>query len=102
MLGCSSAERIAALRAATELEWAISPLWQVALVSSYSGYSHRLDTLDVQLTRDLHCLTATLTYSQALNQLTFAVGIKAFPSPLQTYGIGRGGEQFQTLPGQYF
>ena len=89
-------------RVSTELDWALSQQWQIALAGAYSGFSRQLETLDVQITRDLHCLTATLGYSRELDQISFALGIKAFPSPEQAFGIGRGGQQFQALPGQYY
>jgi len=89
-------------RATTEIDWRLSRLWRVALVSGYSGYSKSLDTLDIQVQRDLHCFIGTLTYSKALDQIMFGLGIKAFPAPEQIIGIGRGGQQFQSLPGQYF
>ncbi len=89
-------------RATSELDWQVNRLWRVAAVSGYTGYSGQLDTLDVQVQRDLHCMIGTLTYSKALNQIMVGISIKAFPSPEQIIGIGRGGQQFQALPGQYF
>ncbi len=89
-------------RAATEIDWRISDQWEVAIVGGYSGYTGRLNTLDVQLFRDLHCMVATLAYSKQQNEIIFNLSIKAFPSPERALGIGRGGQQFQPLPGQYY
>lgn len=89
-------------RATGQLDWQVNRLWRVAMAAGYTGFSGQLDTLDVQVQRDLHCLMATLTYSKALQQIMIGLNIKAFPSPEQIIGIGRGGQQFQPLPGQYF
>ena len=89
-------------RATSELDWQVNRQWRVAAVSGYTGFGKQLDTLDIQVQRDLHCMIGTLTYSKALNQIMVGISIKAFPSPEQIIGIGRGGQQFQALPGQYF
>jgi hypothetical protein len=88
-------------RITNELDWRASRQWQLALLSSYSGFSRSLDQLDFQLQRDLHCMVGTLTYSKALNQIMVGISIKAFPSPDQVIGINRSGQAFQPLPGQY-
>jgi hypothetical protein len=89
-------------RASAELDWRLSEQWELGLISSYSGYSERLDTLDVQLVKDLHCMTASLTYSKERDEILFNIAIKAFPTPENVLGIGRSGQQFQALPGQFF
>lgn len=89
-------------RATGQVDWQVNRQWRVAAISGYTGYSKRLDTLDVQVQRDLHCMIGTLTYSKALDEIMVGITIKAFPSPDQIMGIGRGGQQFQPLPGQDF
>ncbi len=89
-------------RATMELDWAWHRFWRVELLAGYSGYRNELTTLDVELTRDLHCLIASVAYSKQLNEFRLNLGIKAFPAPERLLGIGRTGARFESLPGQYF
>ena len=72
------------------------------MLTGYSGYRNEFSTFDVQLTRDLHCLIASLAYSKELGEFRLNLGIKAFPSPERVMGIGRTGARFQSGSGQYF
>ncbi|NLO72665.1 MAG: hypothetical protein GX100_00970 [candidate division WS1 bacterium] len=89
-------------RLSTEFDWRLSHLWQLSMVSSYSGYSRQIDAFDVQLQRDLHCMVGTVSYNLALDEFRFSLGIKAFPNPEQALGVLRSGAMFQALPGQFF
>ncbi len=89
-------------RATMEVDWQLHRKWRVELLTGYTGYRNKFDTLDIEITRDLHCWIASLTYSKQLDEIRLNLGIKAFPSPERTLGIGRRGARFQSLPGQYF
>jgi len=89
-------------RATMELDWRWHRLWRIELLTGYSGYRNDFSTFDIQLTRDLHCMVASVAYSQGLDEFRFNLGIKAFPSPERILGIGRSGALFQSGPGQYF
>lgn len=102
LAGEYDAAGIGLTRVSGELDWQFNPLWRLSMVSSYSGYSKQIDTMSVQLQRDLHCLVGSVGYNLELNQVSVSLGIKAFPNSEQALGIGRTGAQFQTLPGQYF
>jgi lipopolysaccharide export system protein LptA len=85
-----------------ELDWQVNSLWQVSMTSSYSGYTKTLETLDLQIQRDLHCMTATASYNMEQKLFSVGLGIKAFPNPEQALNVSNTGQQFQALPGQYF
>ncbi len=89
-------------RATMELDWRWHRWWRIELLTGYSGYRKDFSTFDVQLTRDLHCLVASVAYSKSLDEFRFNLGIKAFPAPERILGIGRSGALFQSGPGQYF
>ena len=89
-------------RATMEIDWQLHRKWRVELLTGYTGYRNKFDTLDIELTREFHCWIASLTYSKQLDEVRLNLGIKAFPSPERTLGIGRRGARFQNLPGQYF
>ncbi len=89
-------------RATMELDWRWHRWWRIELLTGYSGYRKDFSTFDIQLTRDLHCMVASVAYSKSLDEFRFNLGIKAFPSPERILGIGRSGALFQSGPGQYF
>ncbi len=89
-------------RATMELDWTWHRWWRMQMLTGYSGYRKEFSTFDVQLTRDLHCLIASLAYSKELGEFRVNLGIKAFPSPERVLGIGRTGARFQSGSGQYF
>lgn len=85
-----------------DADWRIGRWWRVEFVGSYSGWTRQLDQAQVRITRDLHCLVAQLTYSKWPRELSFAIGIKAFPAPTRSLGIGATGAYLPSLPGQYY
>ncbi len=89
-------------RATMELDWRWHRWWRIELLTGYSGYRNDFSTLDIQLTRELHCLVASVAYSKSLHEFRFNLGIKAFPSPERILGVGRSGALFQSGSGQYF
>jgi len=95
-------DRTQLTRATMELDWRWHRWWRIELLTGYSGYRKDFSTFDIQLTRDLHCMVASVAYSQGLDEFRFNLGIKAFPSPERILGIGRSGALFQSGPGQYF
>ena len=56
---------------------------------------------DVRVTRDLHCMIATATYSMSLREFRIDLGLKAFPTSPGPLGVGRLGSQFQSGAGQF-
>ena len=95
-------ERSELTRATMELDWTWHRWWRTQVLTGYTGYRNEFSTFDVQLTRDLHCLIASLAYSKELGEFRVNLGIKAFPSPERVLGIGRTGALFQSGSGQYF
>lgn len=89
-------------RATTEITWRISDLWQIDLLAGYTGYTHQLDQLDFQLYRDLHCMSASVSYNKELSEFRVNLGIKAFPSNERVFGVGAGGAQFESNFSQYY
>jgi len=77
-------------RATMELDWRWHRWWRIELLTGYSGYRNDFSTLDIQLTRELHCLVASVAYSKSLHEFRFNLGIKAFPSPERILGSGSG------------
>lgn len=89
-------------RATMELDWLVHRKWRVELLTGYTGYRNKFDTMDVEITREFHCWLASLAYSKQLDEIRLNLSLKAFPSPERALGIGRRGARFQSLPGQYF
>ncbi len=89
-------------RATSEVNWRVNKLWHIDLLAGYSGYTHKLDQLEVQVLRDLHCMLASMTYNKESNEFRINVGIKAFPSNERAFGVGAGGSRFESTFGQYY
>lgn len=85
-----------------DMDWQMGSWWRMEFVGSYSGFTSRIDQADIRLTRDLHCLIAQLTYSKWPNELSFAIGIKAFPAVSRTLGIGATGAYLPGSAGEYY
>lgn len=85
-----------------DLDWRFHRWWRLEFVGSYSGFTHQLDQADVRLTRDWHCLVAQATYTKWPRELSFALGIKAFPATPRTLGIGATGAYLPGAPGEYY
>ena len=84
-----------------ELDYRVTPKWRLNVLSSYNGVTKTLAFADVRVTRDLHCMIATATYSMALREFRIDLGLKAFPSSPGPLGVGRLGSQFQSGAGQF-
>jgi hypothetical protein len=69
-----------------------------------SGYNNSggIDQANIRLSRDLHCLVAVGTYNYTTGEYTFNLGIKAFPSAAETFGIGRTGAAFESYFGERY
>ena len=89
-------------QATTELNWRISDKWHLDMLAAYSGYTHKLDQLEVQLLRDLHCMLASVSYNKALDEFRVNFGIKAFPSSERAFGMGAGGARFESTFGEMY
>ncbi len=89
-------------RASSEINWRLSDQWNLDIAAGYSGYTHKLDQLEIQVLRDLHCMITSVTYNKELNEFRFNIGIKAFPSDERQFGVGAGGAQFESTFGQYY
>ena len=72
------------------------------MLAAYSGYTHKLDQLEVQLLRDLHCMLASVSYNKALDEFRVNFGIKAFPSSERAFGMGAGGARFESTFGEMY
>ncbi len=95
-------ERSQLTRATMDLDWRWHKWWRIQLLTGYSGYSHELDNISVQLTRDLHCWVASLAYDKQMKELRLNLGLKAFPSNERMLGVGRSGARFESSMGQYY
>ena len=84
-----------------ELDYRLTPKWRLNVLSGYNGVTKTLDFADLRVTRDLHCLIATATYSMSLREFRIDIGIKAFPTSPGPLGVGRLGSQFQSGAGQF-
>jgi hypothetical protein len=84
-----------------DLDWLVTPRTRVELQTSYSGFTHQIDQMDVRLTRDLHCWVAGVSYSKLTGQFQVNLGIKAFPSLQPNFGMIRG-PMFQSGAGSGF
>jgi hypothetical protein len=86
----------------TELDWQVTPQWRLETLTGWNGISKRIDFSDIRVTRDLHCWTASITYSKQQQLVMFNLGIKAFAVSRPPLGFGRRGESFDITQGQYF
>ncbi|MFW5867262.1 MAG: hypothetical protein ACOCX2_05570 [Armatimonadota bacterium] len=89
-------------RADLEFDWRISDRWQLAGLTSWSGYQDTLDDLSLRLTRDLHCWQASLTYDSDYDEIRLNLGIKAFPFEAQDWTVGRGGARQGSFQQYYY
>jgi hypothetical protein len=83
-----------------ELDWFIRDMWRLEWLAGYNGRTSRLDYNDIRLTRDLHCWTAQLTYSQQQGELRLNLGINAFPTRERMFGVGTQGQYLDTTLGE--
>jgi hypothetical protein len=87
-------------------DWQINNLWRIEAISSWNGDLNTFDYRAFRLTRDLHCLEASITYVNetgiTVNKgFNFDVRIKALPF-LDRFGINQYGQQIDTSMGQYY
>jgi len=85
-----------------DMDWTPSPKWRVQFLSGFSDDFTTLNQADIRITRDLHCMLAQLTYSNSTHMIMFGLGIKAFPSNSQTFGIGSQGQYFESNYGDSY
>ena len=78
-----------------DIDWLPAAKWRLQLLAGYSG-AGGLDQADVRVTRDLHCMLATLSYAWETREIRFGLGIKAFPSDTRTFGVGGRGQYFES------
>ena len=85
-----------------ELDWRPGSKWRLQAVSSFSGYRHEFEALNVRLTRDLHCWLATLTYNRDLGEIQLNLGIKAFPFEESLWSLGGSGQRLGSYSQVYY
>lgn len=83
------------------LEWLVTPRTRLELLGSYSGYTHRVDDLNVRVTRDLHCWLGSASWNKLTGEFQLNLGLKAFPSVQTNFGMQRG-FRFSTGTGGYY
>ncbi len=84
-----------------ELDWTVTDKWRLEYQTTYSGYTHRLDSMDFRITRDLHCWVGSFSYSKLTGEFQFNLGLKAFPNAQTNFGALRG-PMFQPSGGGYY
>ncbi len=79
----------------------LGSVWRAVLLMQYNGYLNRFESKNLQITRDFHCLEASITYMEnpfgfrADRQIFFQLRIKAFPA-FQRFGSGGFGQALDT------
>lgn len=84
-----------------EVDWTVDKKTRVEFLGRYSGFTHRLDQIDVRLTRDMHCWVGGVSYSRPSGDWQINLGLKAFPSIQANFGSSRGAS-FQSGAGTYY
>lgn len=84
-----------------DLDWRVTPSTRVEFLGRYSGFTKKVDQMDVRLTRDLHCWVGSVSYSRPRDEWQINIGLKAFPSIQTNFGSTRGA-QFQSGGGMYY
>lgn len=84
-----------------DLDWDIDRRTQLEFLGRYSGFTRKLDQMDIRITRDLHCWQGSISYSEPEGEWQINLGIKAFPSLQANFGSTRGA-QFQSGSGSYY
>lgn len=81
--------------------------WKLVGLVQYNGYLGRFESRNLQIIKDLHCLEASLTYSDNPfgfrndQQIYFTLRIKAFPF-FRTFGAGQFGQAINTSMGKFY
>lgn len=84
-----------------DLDWRLRPDTRLEFLGRYSGFTKKVDQMDVRLTRDLHCWVTSVSFSRPRNEWQVNIGLKAFPSVQTNFGATRGA-QFQSGAGMYY
>ncbi|BER93326.1 hypothetical protein [Atrimonas thermophila] len=71
-----------------EISWPLGKEWALDCQGNYDFSSHKIESIRVGLTRDLHCREVTLFYDQSKDTFWIEYAIKAFPE----YKFSLGGE----------
>ena len=79
--------------------------WKLQGIAGWNAYTNGFDYRAFRLTKDLHCLEATITYTDDVGYrnasgLRFDLKIKAFPTQ-DLFGIGQYGQAIDTSMGEY-
>lgn len=75
--------------------------WRIEALMQYNGYLSRFESRNLQIVRDMHCLEASLTYSENPfgyrpdRQIMFQLTIKALPT-FRRFGVGGFGQALDT------
>jgi LPS-assembly protein len=86
---------------------AIGRDWRVVGLLQYNGYLGRFESRNLQIVHDMHCLEASLTYTENPygfrndRQIYFSIRIKAFPF-YRAFGVGQFGQATDTSFGQNY
>lgn len=84
-----------------DIDWLASAKWRIQFLGGYSSFGG-LDQADVRITRDLHCMLASLTYVHETGEVRLGLGIKAFPSDTRTFGVSSRGSAFESNFGDQY
>ena len=84
-----------------DIDYEPTDKWRVQFLGGYSSFGG-FDQADFRITRDLHCMLASLTYIQSTGEIRLGLGIKAFPSATRTFGIGQRGQYFESNFGDQY
>ncbi len=84
----------------------VGKLWKVEGITGWNGTTNAFDYKAFRLTRDLHCIEASLTYEDepgytGNGSLQFNIRIKAFGGQ-DRFGIGQYGQAIDTSMGEYY
>lgn len=83
------------------LDWFVDRKTRIEFQGRYSGYTHRLDQMDIRLSRDLHCWVGSISYSKLTGDFQINLGLKAFPAIQVNFGSARG-PAYQSGGGVYY
>ena len=88
------------------IDWHLNKRWRMEGISSWNGDLKRIDYQSFRITRDLHCVEASITYTDESGIITnkgfsFQLRIKALPF-IDRFGINQSGQQVDTSMGEYF
>ncbi|MHB0912111.1 MAG: LptA/OstA family protein [Armatimonadota bacterium] len=93
-------------QARSRFKWQVNNKWKLEGITSWNGETRSFDYNAFRLTRDLHCMEASLTYTDdagfRTNQgLSFEIRIKALPY-VDRFGYNQYGQEIDTSMGEYY